>query len=62
MTLKQLVSLFDNWNGTLTLNDDNLETIYKGNFGVVFGKYRDWNVVAFGFHNGELCVRIRENK
>lgn len=59
MTLKQLLDFYDNWNGTLVLNNDDLETIYKGNFGIVFGKYRNCEVVSFGFYDNELCVRVR---
>lgn len=72
MKLRDFLKLYDNWNGTTKINDDNLETIVIGNTkGIVYGyctlsqsgySYSQlWNkkVVAFGFYDNELCVRVR---
>lgn len=72
MKLRDFLELYDDWNGTTKINDDNLETIIIGNTADIV--YEDctfsqngysysqlWNkkVVAFGFYDNELCVRVR---
>jgi hypothetical protein len=72
MKLKDFLELYDNWNGTTKINDDNLETIVIGNATDIFDGLsgflrhgysysRLWNkeVVAFGFYDNELCIRVR---
>ena len=61
MKLRDFVNLYDNWNGILVVNDDNLDPIVKGEVEVALS-YRNVNekeVVAFGFYDNELCVRVR---
>ena len=72
MKLRDFLELYDNWNGTTKINDDNLETIIIGNTaGIAYGhctfsqsgySYSQlWNkkVVAFWFYDNELCVRVK---
>jgi hypothetical protein len=53
--------MYDNWNGIVCVNDDNLNCIVKGNLFVVLSKDNlyEMEVVAFGFYDNELCVRVR---
>ena len=74
MTLRRFMEMYDNWNGVTKVNDDNLNTIVYGrtmdimecfesfdskteveNYDKLFGM----EVVAFGFYDEELCVRVR---
>lgn len=72
MKLRDFLELYDNWNGTTKINDDNLETIVIGNTAGIFdglsGFLRHgysysqlWNkkVVAFEFYDNELCIRVK---
>lgn len=64
MKLREFLNMYDNWNGTVCVNDDNLDLIIKGEPTVVLS-YKDVfekEVVAFGFYDNELCVRISESK
>ncbi len=67
MKLKTLLSLYDNGNTPIVINDKNLNMIEK----VCFATTPNWsrwltdhreilnaNVMAFGFYDAELCVRI----
>lgn len=61
MKLRDFVNLYDNWNGILIVNDDNLKPIVKDKVEVALS-YRsvyEKEVVAFGFYDNELCVRVR---
>lgn len=74
MTFKQFMEMYDNWNETTKVNDDNLDTIVHGatidimeciepihelskveNYNALF----EMEVVAFGFYDDELCVRLK---
>lgn len=72
MSLIDFLNMYDNWNGLLTINDDELmETV--GNTAL----YSKWviskfvnakrndpimkaKVIAFGFYDGELCIRVKQ--
>ena len=60
MKLRDFVYLYDNWNGILVVNDDNLNPIVKGKVEVALshGNICKKEVVAFGFYDNELCVRV----
>lgn len=70
MNFKKFIEMYDNWNGTIKINDDNLETIIKGkiidiveNHCTVFIardciNLLEMKVIAFGFYDNELCVRV----
>lgn len=61
MKLRDFVNLYDNWNGILVVNDDNLDPIVKGEVEVAlsYENVNEKEVVAFGFYDNELCVRVR---
>lgn len=61
MKLRDFVELYDNWDGILVVNDDNLEPIVKGEVEVAlsYGNVCEKEVIAFGFYDNELCVRVR---
>ena len=61
MKLREFLGMYDNWNGIVCINDDNLNLIVKGRPAVALS-YRDvYNkeVVTFGFYDNELCVRVK---
>lgn len=73
MILYNFLNMYDNWNGHITINDDDLNPIIKGKVHEVAEKYTDahgryktysgvmaMKVVAFGFYDNELTVRVRE--
>lgn len=60
MTIKELLEMYDNWNGITKLNDCNLNC---------FAKDKTWKiaendeltakeVVSFGFCDNEFCIRV----
>ena len=61
MKLRDFTYLYDNWNGIQVVNDDNLNPIVKGKVEVALshGNVCEKEVVAFGFYDNELCVRVR---
>lgn len=61
MKLRDFVNLYDNWNGILVVNNDNLDPIVKGKVEVAlsYENVHEKEVVAFGFYDNELCVRVR---
>lgn len=61
MKLREFLDMYDNWNGIVCVNDDNLDLIIKGKPDVVLSKGTlfEMEVVAFGFYDNELCVRVR---
>lgn len=62
MNFKEFMELYDNWNGITTVNDNNLDVIVSGKTSVIMETRTDLfdkEVVAFGFYDGELTVRVR---
>lgn len=71
MKFKQFMEIYDNWNGTTKVNDDNLDTIVIGRTLAImecipmlngvenYNKLFEMEVVSFGFYDDELCVRVR---
>lgn len=62
MNFKNFMELYDNWNGVTTVNDDDLNIIVTGKTSVIIETRADLfdkEVVAFGFYDGELTVRVR---
>lgn len=64
-TLYDLIELYDNWNGTLVVNDKNLKCVLRTDFNRLEKSYEIKRqalyfaeVMAFGFYDGELCVRV----
>ena len=64
MKLKDFLDLYDNWNSILVVNDNNLDryaTVDLRNASewlVEHTTVANANVVAFGFYDGELGVRV----
>ena len=61
MKCRDFLDMYDNWNGTVCINNDNLDLIVKGDPYVVlsYKNVSEMEVVAFGFYDNELCVRVR---
>lgn len=60
MKLRDFLELYDNWNGVLVINDDNLNCLCYGDFwNEKISDFENHEVVAFGFYDNELCVRVR---
>ena len=62
MKFKEFMDMYDNWNGLMTVNDDECKPIYFGKTMEVMEKRPDFyerEVVAFGFYDNELAVRIK---
>ena len=62
MTLRQLLDLYDNWNGYTQVNDKNCnpharvktDRLTNGNYDYIL----DCEVMSFGFYDDEFCIRI----
>lgn len=67
MTLKNLLELYDNWNGIIKVNEvvnDKWKVHYKGKTSDFVFKKRykllgNREVESFGFYDNEFCVRIK---
>lgn len=62
MKLKEFLDMYDNWNGVMCVNDNNLDLIVKGSVYQIITAHKNLHrkqVVAFGFYDNELCVRIK---
>ena len=61
MKFKKFMDLFDNWNGVTRVNDDHLECIVEDRTLNVAERedLHNMEVVAFGFYDNVLCVRVR---
>lgn len=62
MKFKDFMDMYDNWNGRTRVNDNNLELILEDvTVNVVDNNPDLWNqtVVAFGFYDDVLTVRIK---
>jgi hypothetical protein len=56
------MNLYDNWNGITVVNDNDLNLIAKDKSYIIIGTRTDLynkEVVAFGFYDNELCVRVK---
>ena len=61
MKCREFLNMYDDWNGIICVNDDNLNLIVKGKADVVLS-YKNvykMEVVSFGFYDEELCIRVR---
>lgn len=74
MKFKQFMEMYDNWNGTTKVNDNNLNTIVIGQTSKImecivnfesntsvknYAELFEMEVVSFGFYDDEFCVRVR---
>lgn len=62
MLLTEFLDMYDNWNGKITINDNNLDHIWKYE---TVQKFIDdgWDIIgyqvmSFGFYDGELTIRV----
>ena len=62
MKFEEFIGMFDNYNGTTKVNDNNLNCIIKGKTWDIahMENLHNMEVVAFGFYDNELCVRVKE--
>ena len=53
--------MYDNWNHAVVINDDELNSIVKGppSYILSSGNVGGMEVVAFGFYDGELAIRVK---
>jgi len=62
MTLTNMLFLYDNRMGTTIISDRNGDEIIRGNPSDVADRLSSHvlasEVIAFGFYDGELCIRI----
>ena len=61
MKLRELLDMYDNWNGITVINNDSLEPIAKEKTFVIAEdeRFMNYEVIAFGFYDNEFCVRIQ---
>lgn len=65
MNFKYFMDLYDNWNGRTRVNDNNLNLIVEDNTCKIAEERKDLHemkVVAFGFYDGILTVRLKESE
>ena len=58
MTLYQLIELFDDWNSIVKVNNYDLTASKLFKITDLEGKILNYDVMAWGFYDGQLCVRI----
>ena len=76
MNFKQFMNMYDNWNGLTRVNDASFETVVRGSTVDImdciepirsksdvesYGELFEMEVVAFGFYDNELCVRVKHS-
>lgn len=62
MRFEDFLEMYDNWNGIVVVNNDNLECIARGQGMRIYENHKELyerKVVAFGFYDNELCIRIQ---
>jgi hypothetical protein len=61
MRLEEFLEMYDNWNSDVVINDDELNPIIRGrpSYILSWGNVGGKKVVAFGFYDGELAVRVK---
>lgn len=65
MKFKEFLELYDDWNGRTRVNDNNLDMIAEYNTCKIAEERKDLHnmeVVAFGFYDGVLTVRLKESE
>lgn len=74
INFREIMDMYDNWNGITKVNDDELEVVVKGKTVDImeclvpfsektkvesYNELFNMEVVAFGFYDNEFCVRVR---
>lgn len=64
MKLWKFLDLYDNWNGTVVINNNNLVEIARGTGREIYHnpKVSDLPVLSFGFYDNELCIRVGDSR
>ena len=63
VSLKQFLELYDNWDGVTRVNDNELNPIVEDRTVNIYDNRKDllnMKVVAFGFYDGIMTVRIKQ--
>lgn len=63
MTVRAILEMYDNWNTTVVVNDNNLREIARGKGYEIYDNNDLVNlpVSSFGFYDGEFCIRVGVN-
>lgn len=62
MRFKEFMDMYDNWNGTTRVNDNELNMIVEERTNILMDSREDLynkEVVAFGFYDNLLTVRVK---
>lgn len=61
MKCREFLNMYDNWNKVVCVNDDNLNLIIKDkpSIALSYKNVFEMEVVAFGFYDNELCIRVK---
>lgn len=74
INFREIMDMYDNWNGVTKVNDDELEVVVKGKTVDImeclesfypntkvesYDELFNMEVVAFGFYDNEFCVRVK---
>lgn len=63
MTVRSILEMYDNWNTTVIVNDNNLREIARGKGYEIYDNTDLVNlpVSSFGFYDDEFCIRVGVN-
>lgn len=62
MNFKDFMEMYDNWNGVTRVNDNDLNMIIEDRTNIIMDNRKDLydkKVVAFGFYDGLMTVRVK---
>lgn len=62
MNFKDFMEMYDNWNNVTRVNDNDLNMIVEDRTDIIMDNRKDLydkEVVAFGFYNGLITVRVK---
>ena len=62
MSFKNFMDMYDNWNGVARVNDNKLNMIIEERTNILMDTRKDLydkEVVAFGFYDGLMTVRVK---
>lgn len=61
MRCEEFLEMYNDWNHAVVINDDELNPIVKGppSYILSCGNVGGKEVVAFGFYDGELAIRVK---
>lgn len=59
MNLREFLGMYDNWDKVVSVNDGTLTIKGKPDVLLSHGILYEKEVVSFGIHDNELCVKVR---